>query len=61
VGSVVAIAGVLFVAIVGWRLIPAARRERISADELFAIDDYIAEASVPEKSVWEGRKSRDLG
>ncbi|MHA1165890.1 MAG: SLC13 family permease, partial [Alphaproteobacteria bacterium] len=46
VGIVVAITGVLFVALIGWRLLPAERREHDSGAELFDISDYIAEVRV---------------
>lgn len=50
VGIVVAITGVLFVALIGWRLIPEARRGKISAQALFDIEDYVAEVQVPRGS-----------
>jgi len=50
VGGVVAIAGVAFVALVGWRMIPKKRRTRTTTDELIAIDDYITEIVVPKDS-----------
>ncbi len=50
VGVVVAIAGVLFVALVGWRLIPRARGEHDSGKELMELSDYVAEARVPAES-----------
>jgi di/tricarboxylate transporter len=56
VGGAVAVAGVLFVSIVGWRLIPKKRRARLSAAELFKIDDYVTEAVVPEGSPLIGRR-----
>ncbi len=50
VGLVVAVAGVAFIALVGWRLIP--RRALVSnqIEELRRITDYIAELSVAEGS-----------
>jgi len=56
VGSAVALAGVFFVSVVGWRLIPRKRRARLSAAELFKIDDYVTEAIVPEGSPLVGRR-----
>ncbi|MEE9300754.1 MAG: SLC13 family permease [Alphaproteobacteria bacterium] len=50
VGGVVALAGLLFVTLIGWRLIPKARREKKSPEELFDIADYVTEARVPEGS-----------
>lgn len=49
VGAGVAVAGVLFIALLGWRLIPR-RQGQASREELFQIKDYITEARVPEKS-----------
>lgn len=50
VGLLVTIAGVLFIALVGWRLIPVDRSKHNSSRELFDIANYIAELRVPEKS-----------
>jgi di/tricarboxylate transporter len=60
VGGTVAIVGVLFVSIVGWRLIPKTRRARLSAAELFNIKDYVTEAVVLEKSPLIGRRISDV-
>jgi len=48
VGAACALAGVLFVALVGWRLIPAERGAHDSPRELFELEDYVAELKVPE-------------
>ncbi len=50
VGGVVAIAGLLFVTLAGWRLVPESRRARMSARELFEIEAYMGEAVVEPKS-----------
>ena len=50
VGAVVALVGLAFIATVGWRLIPASRRKTLSAAELFDLEDYVSEVSVPEGS-----------
>lgn len=55
VGLVVATVGVAYVALIGWRLIPAARREQNSPDELRDLRGYIAEGKVKE-----GSKTIDL-
>ncbi len=60
VGGAVALVGVLFVSIVGWRLIPKKRRARLSAAELFNIKDYVTEAVVLEKSPLLGRRLREV-
>ena len=58
VGAPVAVIGVLFVALIGWRLIPRARRAAHKEDDLFDIDDYVTEARVPEKAeiIGDGRR-----
>ena len=48
VGVVAAITGVIFISVVGWRLIPAKRRRTMSSQELFDLEDYVSEARVPE-------------
>jgi di/tricarboxylate transporter len=54
VGLGVAVAGLVFISLVGWRLTP--RREAQSApDELFEIEDYISEVIVPEGAKTVGR------
>ena len=60
VGIVVAIVGVAYVALIGWRLIPVARGEHDSAKELAHLGDYLAEVKVPETSSAIGQKVRDL-
>ena len=56
VGGAVALVGVLFVSIVGWRFIPKERRARLSAAELFRIEGYVTEAIVSEGSALVGRR-----
>jgi di/tricarboxylate transporter len=48
VGAACALVGVLFVALVGWRLIPRERGAHDSPKELFELEDYVAELAVPE-------------
>ena len=60
VGAPVAAVGVLFVAFVGWRLIPPQRRARMLAEELFDIENYMTEARVPESSRAVGMTVREL-
>lgn len=50
VGLVAAITGTLFIALVGWRLIPNATRRQDKTRELFDIGKYIAEVVVIEAS-----------
>lgn len=60
VGGVVAVAGVAFIALAGWRLIPKKRRARVAEQELITIDDYIAELRVPKDSELIGVPLREL-
>jgi di/tricarboxylate transporter len=54
VGAGVALAGLLFIALLGWRLTP--RREGQSPpEELFEIDSYISEVLIPEDSKFVGQ------
>ena len=47
VGAVAAAAGVVFLVIVGWRLIPRERSGRTPPEMLFSIDEYMSELRVP--------------
>jgi len=60
VGLVVALAGVIFIATIGWRLIPAASTDRNSAQELFNLEGYIAEAKVMETTSIIGKRINEL-
>jgi di/tricarboxylate transporter len=60
VGLGVALAGVLFIVLVGWRLVPQ-RKGAASREELFEIGDYITEVIVPENSKLAGKRIRDIG
>jgi di/tricarboxylate transporter len=60
VGLACAVVGVLFVAFIGWRLLPSGRHEARSGKELFDLADYIAELRVPEGCSIIGRKVEDL-
>ena len=59
VGIVVAIAGITFVALLGWRLLPSARREDNASSALSDLTGYIAEAEVPKDSKMVGAPLRD--
>ena len=60
VGATIAIIGVVYIALIGWRLIPAERTKHDTANELTDLEGYVAEASVPEKSASIGKDVRDL-
>ncbi len=49
VGAAVAIAGVAFVALIGWRLIPKSSRTKPGGQALFRISEYVTELRIPEK------------
>jgi di/tricarboxylate transporter len=59
VGLICALAGILFVATVGWRLIPVSRKKR-SGSENSETERFVAEAKVPEDSKSIGQRPRDL-
>ncbi len=55
VGVVVALVGVLFVGLIGWRFIPKARMKRSPPAQLFAIADYLTEVIIGESSTLVGK------
>jgi di/tricarboxylate transporter len=55
VGGLVAIAGLLFIVLVGWRLIPGKSHKKPGMESLFQIDDYITEISTPDGCKWIGK------
>ncbi|WP_377507340.1 SLC13 family permease [Octadecabacter sp. R77987] len=59
VGAVTAIAGLLFVALIGWRLIPQ-KDGPSAAQALENVTDYIAELTVPDGSKHIGKRVIDL-
>ncbi|MBT5415649.1 MAG: SLC13 family permease [Rhodospirillaceae bacterium] len=60
VGLPLAVAGVAFVALIGWRLIPASRRAARSPAEMIDIENYVAEVRVPEDSKIVGKSVAEL-
>ena len=60
VGLACAVVGVLFVATIGWRLLPARYKEQQTAQKLFDVSGYVAELHVPEASPAIGQRVRDL-
>ena len=55
VGAVVALAGVAYVSLVGWRLVPAARSQRDAVRELEELKGFVAEVGLKASSPWIGR------
>ncbi|HSD69638.1 MAG TPA: SLC13 family permease [Woeseiaceae bacterium] len=60
VGLACAAVGVAYVALIGWRLLPAATSETDTGKEAFDLADYIAELKVSEDSPAIGKRVRDL-
>ncbi|MCB1416956.1 MAG: SLC13 family permease, partial [Nitratireductor sp.] len=59
VGLAVSLAGILFVALIGWRLIPDGD-EKPAASDGGESDGFVAELVIPKKSSAVGRKVREL-
>jgi len=53
VGFFVLIAGILFITLIGWRLLPT-RKAQSSAEDLFKIQNYITEVVIPKDSKLRG-------
>ena len=60
VGLPIAVIGLVFVLLIGWRLIPSDRSSRRSAEEMFDLDSYVVEARVNEDSEYIGRRVYEL-
>jgi len=60
VGLACAVAGVLFVATIGWRLLPAGCGEQDITTKLLDVGGYVADLHVPEDSPAVGQRVRDL-
>jgi di/tricarboxylate transporter len=54
VGGLVAVAGLLFIVLIGWRLIPNKSHKKPGMESLFQISDYITEISIPDNCKWIG-------
>lgn len=60
VGLIVAMVGVTYVTLIGWRLIPVERSRLDSAEELMDLQGYIAEGTVTDRSKAIGMKLHEL-
>jgi len=60
VGAVTAVVGLIFVATIGWRLVPSAASQRVTSEELFDIEGYIAEAKAPKGSAAYGKTLAEI-
>ena len=59
VGAAITLAGVLFITLVGWRLIPS-RETPLSLGDTLDIESYMTEVRVPEGSRFVGKLLRDI-
>jgi len=59
VGAAITLAGVAFIALIGWRLTPR-RGEADEGEKLFSVGDYLTELRIPEESDYIGRTLHDL-
>ncbi|MFB3078560.1 MAG: SLC13 family permease, partial [Lysobacterales bacterium] len=50
VGVAIAVFGLAFVILLGWRLIPKERQTQNAPQQLFEIDEYLTEMQIPEGS-----------
>ena len=60
VGAAVALVGVIFITLVGWKLIPV-RKGKASQEEMFHMREYITEVRIGRNSSIAGTTIRDLG
>ena len=60
VGGVVALVGILFITLIGWRFLPKERQAATSAEDLFQIEGYTAEVLAPKSSKEIGTPLFDL-
>jgi di/tricarboxylate transporter len=59
VGAIIAAAGVLFIILIGWRLIPE-RKGQSSREQMFEIENYISEVKAGEDAKVIGKKFSEL-
>ena len=60
VGGFIAIMGVLFVALIGWRFIPKGSYKKPGTESLFSIDKYITEIRIPEGCKFIGKQVNEI-
>lgn len=60
VGIVTAIAGIIFIVLLGWRLIPVAECDKGALESRFNIENYVAEVRVGKNSNVIGKRVREL-
>jgi di/tricarboxylate transporter len=59
VGAGVAIAGILFMSLIGWRFLPR-RKGQAQPEDLFDVENYLTEVRLTEESRWVGKQLKDL-
>ena len=60
VGLTAAIVGLIFITLVGWRLIPDGQKDTSPSSDLMSVENYVAELVAPEDAKILGQKIRDL-
>jgi di/tricarboxylate transporter len=60
VGLPIALVGMFYICIIGWRLLPVRNRAGNQSSERIRIDDYVYQATVPEDSRLVGQRVLDL-
>ena len=60
VGLAVAVAGLVFVALIGWRLVPLRDSGRAAGGDLFDIENYITEVTVPADNPHIGKTLKEI-
>lgn len=60
VGAAVAAVGIIFVTLIGWRLLPATRMDKNVPKDLFKLDDYVAELKVTDENSIIGKRLGEL-
>ena len=59
-GAVAALAGIAFIALIGYRLIPHGNSDDNALEQLLHIEEYVTELAVPEHSPLIGKPIREL-
>ncbi|MDP6500179.1 MAG: SLC13 family permease [Candidatus Marinimicrobia bacterium] len=60
VGGIIAILGVLFVALAGWRLVPREKQIKPSTGSLFSLEEYVTEIRFPEGCTLIGKSAEEV-
>ena len=60
VGAPVALIGLIYIVLIGWRFIPKNRKGRKSAIDLFDVENYVTEVRVPDDSNFIGKYISEL-